>query len=911
MTKNHKFPALMKWPLLISLGYLAGCAGTSHKPTIADVDFSRTPQKTQQQTSAQQTRTQIVQSYYQYIENAPKNDKLREDALGRLAALEIDNANLESENPQLSPEALNRANNLLQQSLRDYPNSTNKDRALYQLAQVYEQLGRTAESVQSLQTIIKDYPKSPFIAEAHFRVAEDAFKRGEYLTAESSYSEALLAPNNGLFAERALYKRGWARFKQNVFNDATDDFLAALRQQTYSDLNQLSESKKALINELLRAASLAAAHLPEQSMPALLGDDFVWAYEFFENLAEVKRRVSPAQALTAMGVFIQHYPQSPRMPLAYLYQLKLYAQLNQWPSFDEALTRLYTNYQPEAAFWQQNPNVDKAYVLTGLRKNILTAAGQGISNANAQQISHANVWSERYLKHFAAYAQQDKMYKQYALLLTANKDNEKALSYYEKSAFDGDIILDKDAAYAAIVTNDQLIQKSAPPARQALAIKMARHSKAYAQMYPQDKRSIELILRAADINMQEENSLQVVELVSNLPPGSPLAEQQKAAAFKAQAQADLKRFDEAQATIMSAYSAKLTSSENTALADSLANILIKQAEEARTNNNTLQAAGLYARIAALIPQHELAPKGLYQAATLSAEQGQWAQAAGFGQDFQQRYPNHELIGDVNRLLSSSYLKSNNQGKAAESLEALAKNEKDAGVKAAALWQAANLYAQQNDKLAATRALNQYVDNYPKPAGQYMEALYKLAQLNATDAKQRQIILDKIHLVNTQTALSDKTERTAYIASWAQLQKANEQYAQFQRVRLVEPLAQNLALKKQALQNCVSLYTQAGANNQLDILAEASFQVASIYEDFAKALLASERPRQLKGDDLEQYNVLLEDQAFPFEDKAIEFHQINLARLKSADNPWLQKSLAALRRLTPARYGRTAKVSFYE
>ena len=55
----------------------------------------------------------------------------------------------------------------------------------------------------------------------------------------------------------------------------------------------------------------------------------------------------------------------------------------------------------------------------------------GLSGASAQQLSHANIWSERYLKHFAAYAQQDKMYKQYALLLSANKDNEKALGYYE------------------------------------------------------------------------------------------------------------------------------------------------------------------------------------------------------------------------------------------------------------------------------------------------------------------------------------------------------------------------------------------------------------------------------------------------------------------------------------------------
>ncbi|MFO1367401.1 MAG: tetratricopeptide repeat protein [Marinagarivorans sp.] len=908
MIKN---PKLSPWPLCLGLSLLSGCAGNSHKPTIADVDFSRAPPKTEQQSAAEQTRSQIVQSYYQYIEKAPKNDKLREDALGRLAALEIDNANLDSENPQLSPEALNRANNLLQQSLRDYPNSPNKDRALYQLAQVYEQLGRTSESVQSLKTIIQDFPKSPFIAEAHFRIAEDAFKRGEYLSAESAYSEALLTPNNGLFTERALYKRGWARFKQNVYNDAADDFLAALRQQTYSDIKELSESKKALINELLRAASLAAARLPDQALPNLLGDDFVWSYEFFEQLAEVKRRVSPAQAVAAMQVFIQRYPQSPRMPLAYLYQLQLYAQLNQWASFDDTLTTLYNQYQPDAAFWQQNPNVDKNAVLTGLRKNMLTAAGQGLSGASAQQLSHANVWSERYLKHFAAYAQQDKMYKQYALLLSANKDNEKALGYYEKSAFDGDIILDKDAAYAAIVTNDQLIQKSSGPTRQALASKMARHSKIYAQMYPQDKHSMELLLRAADINIQEKNSQQVVDLLASLPPGSPLAEQQKAAAFKALAQADLKRFNDAETTILAAYSSKLTSAENTALADSLASIVLKQAEEAKSANNTSEAARHYARIATLLPQHDLAAKGLYQAASLSAEQGQWAQASGYGQEFAQRYPRHELMADVNRLLSSSYLKSNNQGKAAESLEALAKNEKDASVKAAALWQAANLYEQQNDKLAAVRALGQYVENYPKPYGQYMEALYKLAQLNASDNKARQAALDKIQQSANQAAFSDKTERTAFIAAWAQLQKANEQYSQFQRIRLVEPLAQNLALKKQALQNCVSLYTQAGANNQLDILAEASFQVASIYEDFAKALLASERPRNLRGDDLEQYNILLEDQAFPFEDKAIEFHQINLGRLKTADNPWLHKSLDALKRLTPARYGRSAKVSFYE
>ena len=60
-----------------------------------------------------------------------------------------------------------------------------------------------------------------------------------------------------------------------------------------------------------------------------------------------------------------------------------------------------------------------------------------------------------------------------------------------------------------------------------------------------------------------------------------------------------------------------------------------------------------------------------------------------------------------------------------------------------------------------------------------------------------------------TAFSDKTERTAFIAAWAQLQKTNEQYSQFQRIRLVEPLAQNLALKTGLTKLCEPIHPGGG------------------------------------------------------------------------------------------------------
>jgi hypothetical protein len=69
-------------------------------------------------------------------------------------------------------------------------------------------------------------------------------------------------------------------------------------------------------------------------------------------------------------------------------------------------------------------------------------------------------------------------------------------------------------------------------------------------------------------------------------------------------------------------------------------------------------------------------------------------------------------------------------------------------------------------------------------------------------------------------------------------------------------------------------------------------------------LNSERPKNLSKDELEQYNVLLEEQAFPFEEKAIKLYEINTARAKQGTyDEWVQKSYAALAQINPGRYGK--------
>ena len=92
-----------------------------------------------------------------------------------------------------------------------------------------------------------------------------------------------------------------------------------------------------------------------------------------------------------------------------------------------------------------------------------------------------------------------------------------------------------------------------------------------------------------------------------------------------------------------------------------------------------------------------------------------------------------------------------------------------------------------------------------------------------------------------------------------------------------------------------------------VSTQATYAMADLYRHLGKSLLESDRPRGLKGDELEQYNVLLEEQAFPFEEKAIELHEANAKRASEGIyDKWVKQSFEALARLRPVRYGKAER-----
>ena len=65
------------------------------------------------------------------------------------------------------------------------------------------------------------------------------------------------------------------------------------------------------------------------------------------------------------------------------------------------------------------------------------------------------------------------------------------------------------------------------------------------------------------------------------------------------------------------------------------------------------------------------------------------------------------------------------------------------------------------------------------------------------------------------------------------------------------------------------------------------------------MIESERPADLDPAELQDYEMVLEEEAFPFEEKAIEVHEKNLELMASGIyNAWIEKSLGELAVLVP-------------
>ena len=337
----------------------------------------------------------------------------------------------------------------------------------------------------------------------------------------------------------------------------------------------------------------------------------------------------------------------------------------------------------------------------------------------------------------------------------------------------------------------------------------------------------------------------------------------------------------------------------------IASSIYKQGEQARDAGSYASAVEHFLRVGTAAPTSPIRATAEYDAAAALIQMGDWQRATSVLEDFRSQFPKHELSADVTAKLAVAYVQTGNSARAAGEFERIAEGTGSADEKREALWRAAELYAGSGQGDAAAKAYARFVDRYPKPAPQAIEARQKIADLAkaAGNQSERSRYLQAIIAADA-AAGTERNDRTRYLAAKAQLELAQPMRDAFLGTRLVAPLDKSLANKKKRMEEALAAYRKAADYGVADVTTAANYEIAELYHSLGKDLMASERPKELKPDELEQYNILLEEQSFPFEEQSIKLHEVNAAR--TADgiyDEWVQKSLAALAVLLPARYAK--------
>jgi hypothetical protein len=158
---------------------------------------------------------------------------------------------------------------------------------------------------------------------------------------------------------------------------------------------------------------------------------------------------------------------------------------------------------------------------------------------------------------------------------------------------------------------------------------------------------------------------------------------------------------------------------------------------------------------------------------------------------------------------------------------------------------------------------------------------------------------------------DVSERATYLAASAQLVFATDERSVYTAIRLTHPLKSSLKKKQRAMKKTLKAFEKVAAYGVAEFTTASTYEIADLYTALAKSIMASDRPKNLSELEMQQYDILLEEQAFPFEEQSIGLHEINVRRAWNGTyDTWVQKSFAELMRLMPGRFNKPEREVSY-
>lgn len=915
--------------LLVITASISMSALSADALTIKDLLKKKQQIKISVQEETVFTPDNAMENYKRFIAGREAYDEMKREAILRLANLYLEK---DSASDGRSGDYLTEAVGLYHDVLEHYPKHSGNAEVMYQLGSAYEQSQKYDKAVEQFARLNVLFP--------NYHPDEVAFRRGEILfnldkfsQAEAAYQLAVKAGEKGIFYEKSLNKLGWSLFKEERYDDAIQVFFKLIdyklekipKDKLFDGLAGLDIGEREVMGDTFRAVSLAFSYQDDMSgILEYIRKYSASQYEFliFDELARFfvsKGRV--ADAVNIYKKFIAGNPFHQKTPYFQLKIISLYHKDDRIQRSIEEKKLFVKTYGSTAEYWQhfQGP-VDDAIAE---QKNVILKELARYAHAKAQQTAEpkwyleAEQWYRSFLADFPKDSGAVDINFLLAELLYESKDFRQAIIEYEKTAYSYERS-DRggEAGYAALLAYDSLLvdfEQNSGESRLTWENAAIKSTLRFAKVYPRHEHTPRAITRAAEILYSLNEYARAKHLAAKIVQWHPIPEAElRYSAWNILGHVSFSEKEYAEAE--QAYGSAVVLADEKS-ADSVVDVkerqaasIYKQGEALQRQGKLYEANNYYGRIVEIVTGTEINAVAIYDSAANWIELEEWDSALKALNVFQFAFPDHRLIGDVEEKVIYVYLQNGEHEKAISNLEQLAYSEADATDRSAIFSRISLIYEQAGDFDSAIKSHQQYLANASLSTDEEIVARYKLVKYYREKNEQTALLiqLNKIASLGDMFEIRSNT-RARQIYAEAKYRLCEALYKSYLMVELSGDINASLKRKRQAMQEALQAYNKVIKLGSATWVTASTYRIAEIYNEFGQSLLSSQRPAGLTDLELEQYEVLLEEQSYPFEEKAIKAHQLNTQRAKDGIyDEWVKKSFARLRTLYPGRYGKYEK-----
>ncbi|MCH9695171.1 MAG: tetratricopeptide repeat protein [Gammaproteobacteria bacterium] len=818
------------------------------------------------------------------------------------------------------------------QILETYPNYERNDKVLYQMSRAYDEIGQPDEAMDVMNRFVSEYPHSKYVDEVQFRRGEYHFVRRGYREAEAAYDTVIRMGSDSSYYELSLYKMGWALYKQQFYEEALDRFVALLDYQKsigYDFDQHQDDNEEHRVTDTFRVISLSFSNLGE---PQFVDEYFSekghrsYGDKIYSNLAEfyfAKLRYDDAASVYRSFIELNAYHH--RSPHFSMRVAEIFEEADFPLLVVEAKQEFATRYALSSEFWNRHEVASAPEVVGFLKTNLTDLAGhyhalyqeEALAADKAQNFHAAHDWYRQLLGSFPNDEASPTVNYRLADLLLENEDFSGAAFEYERTAYQ---YAEHDqaaaAGYAAVFAYRQELER-ATGARQ-LEVKEAtvESSLRFAETFTAHEQAPVVLGAAADDLYEMKDFVRAIDSASKLIeryPDSDPELRRGGWAVVAHSSIDIAEYQDAEHAYGNLL--QLTPEDDESLAaviDGLAASIYKQAEQANLLQDYRAAANHFLRIKELAPTSSIRTAAEYDAAAALMNLQDWTSAADVLEEFRTTHPEHELHNDATKQLAHIYREDGQLSRSAAEHERVARESDDPELRREALLVAGNLYDEAKVVADAIRVFEQYVEEHPRPIDYAIETRQRLSEIFKEQADYTRYYAQLNAIIAADgEAGTDRSDRSRFVAANAALVLAERDYEQFRDIRLVQPFEASLAQKQARMDSALIALEKLVDYEVAGVTAAATFYIAETYRDFSTSLMESERPAGLSAAEKVDYELVIEEEAWPFEERAIEVHEANFELLAAGVyNPWVQKSLDELAVMMPGRYAKNESSEGY-